>query len=144
MLKVTVVDAQGGGLGAAIIKKLIEKCCGRIHITALGTNNTATGKMRKSGAHECATGEEAICLGVRSSDAIIGGIGIIAANGMLGEITPKMARAIAESGAKKILIPVSKCNFYIPGAGGLGVSALVDAAADHISEMASSKTGETI
>ena len=144
MLKVTVVDAQGGGLGAAIIKKLIEKCSESIRITALGTNNTATSKMRRGGAHECATGENAICLGVRSADVIIGGIGIIAASGMLGEITPKIARAVSESGAKKVLIPVSKCNYFIPGASSLGVSALVDAAADYISEMANSQTGEMV
>ena len=144
MLKIAVVDAQGGGLGAAIIKKLIEKCGNSIRITALGTNNTATGKMRKGGAHEYATGEEAICLGVRSADVIIGGIGIVAASGMLGEITPKIARAVSESGAKKILIPVSKCNYYIPGASSLGVSALVDAAADYISEIASNRAGEMV
>ena len=144
MLKVTVVDAQGGGLGAAIIKKLIEKCSESIRITALGTNNTATSKMRRGGAHECATGENAICLGVRSADVIIGGIGIIAASGMLGEITPKIARAVSESGAKKVLSPVSKCNYFIPGASSLGVSALVDAAADYISEMANSQTGEMV
>lgn len=132
MLNVVVVDAQGGGLGAAIVKKLAEKCGGQIHITALGTNKTATFAMRKSGAASFATGEKAICSLVSLADVIIGGIGVIAADGMLGEITPRIAKAVSQSNAKKILIPVSRCNYYIPGAEGLGVAGLIEAAADHV------------
>lgn len=115
MLNVLVVDAQGGGLGASIVKKLIEKCGDRIRLTAAGTNTAATAAMRKGGAHDCATGENAVCSRALSADVIVGGLGIIAAGGMLGEITPRMARTIAESPAKKVLIPISRCNFIIPG-----------------------------
>jgi hypothetical protein len=130
MLSVLVVDAQGGGLGAAIVKKLIEKYEGRLRLIAVGTNVAATSAMNKAGAKECATGENGVCFNARSADVILGGIGIIAASGMMGEVTPRMARAIAESPAKKILIPVSRCNIVIPGAESRTVSELIALAAD--------------
>ncbi len=132
MLNVIVVDAQGGGLGASVVKKLAEKFGGQIYLTAAGTNARATASMKKSGAAETATGEAAICERVRSADVIIGGIGIIAASGMLGEITPRIARAIAESGAKKILIPISRCSIIIPGAKEQTAKALIDLAASEV------------
>ena len=135
MLKVVVIDAQGGGLGAAIVKKLCEKYSSRIHILALGTNVIATTAMKKSGAANCATGENAICFNARSADVIIGGVGIIAASGMLGEITPQMAQAIAESNATKILIPISKCNIIIAGTTNLTIKELVDQAADSLAAL---------
>ena len=135
MMKVVVVDAQGGGLGAAIIKKLIEKCGNGICVTAVGTNVSATNAMKKSGAHKSATGENAICLNAHAADVIIGGLGIIAASGMLGEITPRMARTIAQSPAKKVLIPISKCNFVIPGTADMPAKDLVELAADTVAAM---------
>jgi hypothetical protein len=135
MLHVVVVDAQGGGLGAAIVKKLTERCGDRIRLTAVGTNTAATTAMKKSGAHNCATGEKAICASARSADVIVGGLGIIAASGMLGEITPRMARAIAESPAKKVLIPISRCNFVIPGAADIPAKELIDLAAQAVADL---------
>lgn len=132
MLNIIVVDAQGGGLGAAIVKKLLEKYRERIRLTALGTNVAATTAMRKSGAKYCATGENAICFNARSADIIIGGIGIIASCGMLGEITPCMARSIAESNAKKILIPMSRCNIIVPGLADQSAKSLIDMAVNEI------------
>lgn len=129
---VLVVDAQGGGLGAAIVKKLIEKYEGRVRIVAAGTNVAATSAMNKAGAKECATGENAVCFNARSADVIVGGIGIIAASGMMGEVTPRMARAIAESPATKILIPISRCNIVIPGAESRTASELIALAAEGI------------
>jgi hypothetical protein len=134
MLNVVVVDAQGGGLGASIVKTLSDKYGERINIIALGTNAIATSAMIKSGAASCATGENAVCFNVRSADVIIGGFVIIAASGMMGEITPKMAKAIAESDAKKILIPINKCNIVIPGVS-LGAKELIDVATDEIAKM---------
>ncbi len=132
MLNVIVVDAQGGGLGAVIVKKLIEKYSERISLTALGTNVAATAAMKKNGAKCCATGENAICFNAKSADVIIGGIGIIAASGMLGEITPLMAKTIAESNAKKILIPMSRCSIIIPGFAEHNVKTLIDLAVAEI------------
>ncbi len=135
MLNVIVVDAQGGGLGASVVKKLVEKYSGKIHLTAAGTNARATASMKKSGAADTATGEAAICELVRGADVIFGGIGIIAASGMLGEITPRIARTIAESGAKKILIPISRCSIIIPGAREQSAKALIDLAADELESL---------
>ncbi len=135
MLNVIVVDAQGGGLGAAIVKRLIEKYGERIKLTALGTNVAATAAMQRCGAKSCATGENAICFNARSADVIIGGIGIIAASGMLGEITPRMARTISESNAKKILIPISKCSIYIPGVDKTTAKELIESAVSAIESL---------
>ena len=135
MFNVVVVDAQGGGLGASIVKALCEKYAGRINILALGTNVIATTAMKKNGAVNCATGENAVCYNVRSADVIMGGIGIIAASGMMGEITPIMAKAIAECDAQKILIPISKCNILIPGVSGLSAKELIDQAVDSIASL---------
>lgn len=130
MVNIIVVDAQGGGLGAAIIKSLREKHGESISIIGLGTNGIAAAAMKKSGADACATGENAVCYNARHADIIMGGIGIIAASGMMGEITPEMAKTIAECDAQKILIPVSKCNLIIPGVSGLSIKELIDKAVD--------------
>lgn len=135
MTNIVVVDAQGGGLGAAIIKCLREKYADSIAITALGTNSSATAAMKKSGANSCATGENAICHNAGKADVIMGGVGIIASCSMLGEITPDMALSIAESEAVKILIPVSKCNIIIPGIHGIGIKELIEKAADALSAL---------
>jgi hypothetical protein len=135
MKTVLVVDAQGGGLGAAIVKKLAEVCGEKIRIVAAGTNVAATSAMNKAGAKECATGENAVCFNARSADVIMGGIGIIASSGMMGEITPRMARCIAESPAKKILIPLSRCNIIVPGFGDQSARALIDLAAGELNSL---------
>ena len=135
MLCIAVVDARGGGLGASIVKKLHEQYAGRVHILALGTNAAAASAMQKSGADGFAVGESAICTHVKNADIIMGGIGIIAASGMLGEITFKIARAIAESRAQKILIPISKCNLQIAGAGQMPAKELIDQAVVAVSSL---------
>ncbi len=135
MLKVTVIDAQGGGLGSAIVKSLRDRYGERIHILALGTNAVATSAMKKSGAKDCATGENAITLNVRNTNVIIGGVGIIAASGILGEITPAMAQAIAESPAIKILIPISRCNILIAGTQRSAAKDLIENAVSRIAEL---------
>ncbi len=114
MIKVAVIDAQGGGFGKAMVESL-SGLSDRLEILALGTNVYATMTMKKAGAHRYATGENAICFNADKVDLILGGIGIIAANSMLGEITPKMAQAISSSHARKILIPFGKCNIIVPG-----------------------------
>lgn len=135
MLKVIVVDAQGGGLGSAIVKRLCDRFNDRIHIFALGTNVVATSAMKKSGAGDCATGENAICFNAKRADVIIGGVGIIAASGMLGEITPAMAKCISESAAKKILIPISRCNLVIAGTDNITAKELIESAVSMIEEL---------
>jgi hypothetical protein len=135
MQTIVVIDAHGGGLGAAIVKSLRERFADSIDIFALGTNAIATTAMKKSGASRCATGENAVCVGVRHADIIVGGIGIIAANSMLGEITPRMAQEISQCRAKKVLIPMSKCSFFIPGTADKPLGELIAEAADTVASL---------
>ena len=114
-MRIAVIDGQGGGIGKAIVEKLRKVFENNIEIIALGTNSLATSLMIKAGANEGATGENAIVYNVSKVDIILGPIGIICANSLLGELTPTMAKAIAESLAKKVLIPLSKCNVVITG-----------------------------
>jgi hypothetical protein len=116
MLKICIIDGQGGGIGAAVIKRLKEIYEETIDIIALGTNAIATSQMLKAKANRGASGENAIVQTVKRADLVIGPIGIVMAHSMMGEVTPKMAEAIAASPAKKILIPLSQENMEIVGA----------------------------
>lgn len=111
---IMVVDAQGGGLGKQLITR-IRKEMTDIHIIAVGTNSIATAAMLKAGADEAATGENSVTVACRRADVIVGPIGIVIADSMIGEITPAMARTIAQARAKRILIPFSNCDNYIAG-----------------------------
>lgn len=114
-MRIAVIDGQGGGIGKAVVEKLRSALCEEVDILVLGTNTLATSLMLKAGANEGASGENAIVVNAPKVDIIIGSIGIIAANSMLGELTPLMAKAIAESPAKKVLIPLNKCNIQVVG-----------------------------
>lgn len=112
---ICVIDGQGGGIGKSIVSKLrkqIDKSTS-ITICALGTNSTATNNMIKAGADIGATGENAIVRTASQADLILGPIAIIAANSMLGELTPAMALAISSCSAQKILIPLNRCHITI-------------------------------
>ncbi|MBF0507302.1 MAG: DUF3842 family protein [Deltaproteobacteria bacterium] len=115
MLKICVIDGQGGGIGSALIKKFKEEYGENIEVIALGTNAIATAQMMKAGANKGATGPNAIVKTSKIVDVIIGPIGIVMANAMMGEVTPEMAEAVADSSAKKILIPLSQENVEIAG-----------------------------
>ena len=114
MKKITIIDGQGGKIGKTIIEQLK-----RLHpeqdLYAIGTNALATAAMLKAGADYCATGENPCVVNAQDSDIIIGPIGIVIANALLGEITPKIATAVGASKAYKILIPMNKCNHYVVG-----------------------------
>lgn len=114
-MKIAVVDGMGGGIGCQAIERLKSLNNNNIEIIALGTNSQATSNMLKSGAHEGATGENAIVWMSKKVDIIIGPLAIIAANSMMGEISAKMSEAIASSHARKLLLPVSKCNIEVIG-----------------------------
>lgn len=114
-MKIAVIDGQGGGIGKLIVEKVRAVLGNDIQIIALGTNALATSLMLRAGANEGASGENAIVFNAPKVDIIIGSIGILAANSMLGELSPQMAVAIAESPAKKVLIPLNKCNIYMAG-----------------------------
>ncbi|MEW6002596.1 MAG: DUF3842 family protein [Nitrospirota bacterium] len=108
MLKIGVVDGQGGGIGSIIVKRLREEFGDSIEILALGTNATATAAMMKTRANKGATGENAIIWNVSRADIIIGPLSIVLPNAMLGELTPRTAEAIASGTAKKILLPLNQ------------------------------------
>ena len=115
MKRICVIDGQGGGIGSAIIKRLREAFEESVEITALGTNAIATAQMLKARANRGACGENAIQQTVKHVDVIVGPIGIIMAHAMMGEVTPRIAEAVAASPAKKILIPLSQENTEIVG-----------------------------
>ncbi len=113
-MKILVIDGQGGRMGAALTEQ-IKKVLPEAELIAIGTNSTATAAMLHAGAEAAATGENPVVVNSLWADVIVGPIGIISANSLLGEITPKMAAAVSESHAKKILIPISRCSVSIVG-----------------------------
>ena len=115
IIKICVIDGQGGGIGSTIIKKVKEVYEERVEVIALGTNAIATAQMLKARANRGASGENAIVQTVKSVDVIIGPIGIIIAHAMMGEVTPGIAEAVAASPAAKFLIPLSQENVKIIG-----------------------------
>ncbi len=131
-MRIAVIDGQGGGIGKAIVERLRSRCGDSVTIIALGTNALATSVMLKAGADEGATGENAVVFNADRVDAIIGAIGILAANSMLGELTPSMAAAIAGSHARKILIPMNKCNIQVAGLKNENLFQYIDEALDMI------------
>ncbi len=115
MKRICVIDGQGGGIGSAIIKQLKEVFVEKVEIIALGTNAIATAQMLKAKANRGASGENAVVQTVPGASVIIGPVGIIIAHAMMGEVTPKMAEAVAKSPAKKLLLPVSQEKVDIVG-----------------------------
>ena len=107
-MKIVVIDGQGGSIGRAIVEKLVSRGFNE-NLVCIGTNATATANMLKGGAKQGATGENPVIVACRDASYIIGPIGIVMTDAMLGEITPKMAQAVGASNAHKILIPVNKC-----------------------------------
>lgn len=114
-MKIGIIDGQGGGIGGAVIKKLREEFGERLEIIALGTNSIATAQMMKARANKGATGENAILQTAPKMDILIGPIGIVLAQSMMGEVTPAIARAVAESPGLKFLIPLSQEQVEVVG-----------------------------
>lgn len=125
--RICVIDGQGGGIGSAVIKKLKDLFGETVEIIALGTNAIATAQMLKAKANKGASGENAIVQTTGKVDIIIGTVGIIMANAMMGEVTPKMAEAVAGSPAKKLLIPLTQENIEIIGLTPAPLPHLIDA-----------------
>ena len=111
---ILVVDGQGGGIGRQLTQNIRESFPDLI-IRAVGTNVAATQAMIKAGANEAATGENAVIVGARNADIIVGPLGIVIADSLFGEITPAMATAIGQSKAIRILIPMNQCDNQIAG-----------------------------
>ena len=131
MKKVVIIDGQGGRMGRALVEEIHKLCPGQ-PLLALGANTTATAAMMKAGAAMGATGENPVLVACRDADLIIGPIGIVIADALLGEITPAMATAVCQSSATRVLIPVNHCENYIVGVPDQPIGSLVAAAVQKV------------
>lgn len=114
-MRVLIIDGQGGGMGARLVCALKQAALPDAELIGAGTNVLAANAMLKAGADGAASGENAIAVNAARADVILGPVGIVMANSLLGEITPRMAEAVASSGAEKILIPAGRCCVKIAG-----------------------------
>ena len=130
-MNITIIDGHGGLLGAQLVREITAEFPEAV-LTAIGTNSSATAAMLKAGAKQAATGENPVVVACRHADFIIGPIGIVIADSLYGEITPKMAKSVGQSRAVRILIPMNKCDNLIAGVGELTTSELI---ADVISKL---------
>ncbi len=133
-MKIIVIDGQGGRMGSLLIEKLkasalftgaLDKPNNNLSLIAIGTNSIATAAMLRAGADAGATGENPVLVNCRDADIIAGPIGILAADSLLGEITPAMATAIGQSSAQKVLLPVNKCCHHVAGVRNLSLQELI-------------------
>ena len=131
---VLVIDAQGGGIGRQLVLS-IKQALPDVEVMAVGTNTAATAAMLKAGAASAATGENAVVVCSRKADIIVGPIGIVIADSMLGEITPKMALAVAGSNARRVLIPFSHCDNIIVGAETTSTTELIQKAVAEVQKL---------
>lgn len=132
-MKILLIDGQGGKLGRLLAETIAERFPEE-ELIAVGTNALATSAMLKGGVRQAATGENPVVANCRTADVIIGPIGMVIADALLGEITPAMATAVGQSQALKILIPSTQCHNLVAGIGTLTVSELVSDAMDKLAD----------
>ena len=137
-MNIVIIDGQGGQLGAQLIKEITAQFPNK-RITAIGTNAVATAAMLKAGAKNAATGENPVIVACRKADVIIGPIGIVIADSLLGEVTEPMALAIAKADAVRILIPLNKCENLVAGVPNLNTGALIADAITKLNALISSE-----
>ena len=113
-MRIIVIDGQGGSIGKQIVKS-VKDSFPDVYIRAVGTNSVATNSMLKAGADEAATGENAVVVAANQADIIVGPLGIVISDALLGEVSSTMAQAISNSSAKKVLIPLNKCDVLVAG-----------------------------
>lgn len=130
-MNILVVDAQGGGIGKQLVSS-IKQSIDEAKVWAVGTNVTATSAMLKAGADQASTGENAVVVAARKADVIVGPIGIVIADSLFGEITPAMARAIAQSDAKRVFIPFNHCDNVIVGVSSYSTGKLIQEAVEQV------------
>lgn len=131
---IVVVDGQGGNIGRQLIRS-VREAFPDVCIRAVGTNSAASVNMLKGGADEAATGENALITACRQADVIVGPIGIAIADALLGEVSPEMAKAVGQSTAKKVLVPLNRCDIYIPGTDGKSTNDILDEAVKTIRDI---------
>lgn len=140
-MTILIIDGQSGRLGAQIIEGLKKAELSDQHkIIAVGTNALATSGMISVGAKQGATGENAVIVQCRSADIIVGPIGIILADAMLGEITPRMAAAVGQSNATRILLTSDRCNTHVVGVTPMTRKQQIDAAVTQVLSLCTSES----
>ena len=133
-MNILVIDGQGGQLGGQLIRSL-NLNFKDISITAVGTNATATAAMLKAGANQASTGENPVVVACRKADVIIGPIGIVIADALFGEITPRMAVAVGQADAVRILLPVNKCTNLVAGVSEMNMTAIIQDVMSKVKEL---------
>ena len=133
-MNVLVIDGQGGGIGKLLVSG-IKSEYPDFFVTAVGANSIATSAMLKAGAHRAATGENAVVVNCRRADIIVGPIGIVITDSLLGEITPAMAAAVCQSSAARVLIPINHCDNIVVGVPDQPIGQLVAAAVEKVKEL---------
>ena len=131
-IQILIIDAQGGGVGRQLVSA-VRQALPDAAVTAVGTNSAA---MLKAGPHRAATGENAVVVACRTADIIVGPLGIVIADAMLGEVTPAMAAAVGQSRAKRVLIPFSHCDNIVAGVPELATGALIQCAVRSVTALA--------
>ena len=134
-MEILVIDGQGGRIGQQLIKAILTRYP-QVEVTAIGTNSLATSAMLKGGAAQGATGENALLVACRRADVILGPLGIVIADAMLGEVPPAMAAAVGQSTAKRVLIPFSHCDNIVAGVPELATGALIQCAVRSVTALA--------
>ena len=133
-MKIVVIDGQSGRMGQLFIERA-KSASLPCQIMAVGTNAIATSAMLKAGADNGATGENPVLVACRTADIIVGPIGILAADSLMGEISPAMAVAVGQSPARKLLLPVNQCNNIVAGVPNLSLGKLMDEAVELLKSM---------
>ena len=138
-MNIAVIDGQGGQLGAQLVKEITGRFPD-VELVAIGTNAVATATMKKAGAKHAATGENPVIVACRKADVIIGPLGIVVADSLLGEITPNMAVAIGQADAVRILLPMNRCDNLIAGVADLNVKDVLEDALLKLQRIVESST----
>ena len=133
-MRVVVIDGQSGRMGQLFIERAVAAGL-PCDIDCVGTNAIATSAMLKAGAKNGATGENPVLVACRTADVIVGPIGILSADSLMGEITPAMAVAVGQSAARKLLLPVNQCSNLVAGVPPMSLKELMDKAAELLASL---------
>ena len=138
-MEILVVDGQGGRIGQQLVRAILARFPGA-EVRGVGANSMATAALMKGGAAQAATGENALKVACRTADVILGPVGIVIADALLGEISPAMAAAVGQSRARKILIPMNQCDILVAGVEDIPVSRLLERAVDQLAALSEGHT----
>lgn len=141
-MRVLVVDGMGGRIGQEVVVRLREAFGERVEVLAVGTNSTATTAMLKAGANRGATGENALRVTAREADVVIAPLSLLVPDSMMGEVTAAMAQALAASGARKVMLPLTNPRIDLVGVTKTPLPHLLDEAIAVVSSMLGKEVGD--